>query len=86
MKHGDRLLCGTFMKASLSPFPVLSANVLLLKGICDWAVVIYDADSIDHVNALCKSVGILFFAVSRTNECTIYKLLQFSDYKAIDAT
>ena len=69
MKHGDRLLCGTFMKASLSPFPVLSANVLLLKGICDWAVVLYDADSIAHVKSICKMVDIIFFAVFRKNEC-----------------
>lgn len=44
------------MKASLSPFPVLNTNVVLLSGICDWAVVLYDADSIENANAICKSV------------------------------
>jgi hypothetical protein len=74
------------MKASLSPFPVLRANVLLLKGICDWAVVLYDADSIAHVKSICKMVDIIFFAVFRKNECKTHKLLPSSDNRAHDAS
>ena len=52
------LLCATFIKASLSPFPVLYSNIVHFAGVCDWAIVLYDADSDTHVNKICESVNI----------------------------
>lgn len=50
------LLCASFIRATLSPFPVLNANIALLAAYCDWAIVIYDAPSLSHVEKLCDHV------------------------------
>jgi len=54
-KRGS-LLCCTFVKASLSPFPVLYSNIVTANDKCDWAIAVYDADNEFHVQKICETI------------------------------